>query len=150
MAVNVNNLEAISLVPGQRIVVDGNKAFPAGPVIIETLSDVDGDLIVDFAEEFIGTEQYRWYRLYKSGWVEQGGRFMGGSFTDPAWFTVKLPITMRDTGYCVFKTPRTDSSRTATIADMAVSNIKVDSIDIYCPSEDVSWSVYGQSAMIGE
>ena len=150
MAININNFEPVSLMPGQRIIVDGDKAFPAGPVIIETLSDIDGDLIVDFSEEFIGSEQYRWYRLYKSGWVEQGGRFRGGSQDNPAWFTVELPVTMSDSDYYVFKTPRTSYGRAATMADLAVDNLIVNSIDIYCPCDDVSWSVYGQSAVKGE
>lgn len=35
---------------------------------------------------------YTWYRKYKSGWVEQGGRHMGT-------FTVILMVPMRDTTY---------------------------------------------------
>ena len=36
-----------------------------------------------------------WYRLYKSGWVEQGGRLT----TNTSSQTVTLPITMADTNY---------------------------------------------------
>ena len=42
-----------------------------------------------------------WYRLYKSGWVEQGGRQTG---TTTGSVTVTLPITMKDTNYCVLVT----------------------------------------------
>jgi hypothetical protein len=34
---------------------------------------------------------YEWYRLYKSGWVEQGGRNAGG--------TITLPVPMKDSNY---------------------------------------------------
>jgi len=40
---------------------------------------------------------YTWYRKYKSGWVEQGGVYTGGS----EYTTVTLPITMSDANYCI-------------------------------------------------
>lgn len=41
------------------------------------------------------TNNYTWYRKYKSGWVEQGGKINNNSSTT----TVNLPITMADTNY---------------------------------------------------
>ena len=37
---------------------------------------------------------YRWYRVYKSGWVEEGGPVSGGASA-----TVTLPIAMKDSNY---------------------------------------------------
>jgi len=39
---------------------------------------------------------YTWYRKYKSGWVEQGGRT---SASNSGTKTVSLPVTMSDTNY---------------------------------------------------
>lgn len=39
---------------------------------------------------------YTWYRLYKSGWVEQGGNVNGGTSQTP-----NFPIEMADTHYAV-------------------------------------------------
>lgn len=155
MAVNENNLNKIDPVPGQRVLINGDKAFPCGPVIVENFSDIAGDLVVDFNDEYIGDDengctQYRWYRLYKSGWVEQGGRYYGGSADNPGWALIQLPITMADTSFCVFKTVRTKSRRSATLEDVAVGISSVNAIRIYCPSDDVSWCVYGRSAAAGE
>ena len=40
-----------------------------------------------------------WYRLYKSGWVEQGGRATANGSEQTVG--VVLPVTMRDTNYYV-------------------------------------------------
>lgn len=37
---------------------------------------------------------YTWYRLYKSGWVEQGGRFASSN-------SITYPKTMQDIYYCL-------------------------------------------------
>ena len=39
---------------------------------------------------------YTWYRKYKSGWVEQGGVYVGNSASFP---TITLPVAMADTHY---------------------------------------------------
>ena len=41
---------------------------------------------------------YTWYRLYKSGWVEQGGIV---NYTTDSLYTVQLPKEMSDANYCV-------------------------------------------------
>jgi hypothetical protein len=43
------------------------------------------------------SNNYTWYRLYKSGWVEQGGWFVGTASATAKVIT--LPITMSDTNY---------------------------------------------------
>lgn len=44
---------------------------------------------------------YTWYRKYKSGWVEQGGRIKGGFAQSIGWNTktVSLPVPMNDNSY---------------------------------------------------
>jgi len=50
---------------------------------------------------------YTWYRLYKSGWVEQGGR---KSATTNAWTTVYLPIAMENKYYQIIMQPNCPST----------------------------------------
>ncbi len=44
------------------------------------------------------SNNYTWYRKYKSGWIEQGGQISGSSsVTKP----VTLPVNMANANYCV-------------------------------------------------
>lgn len=55
------------------------------------------DYVVDFQAP-TSANNYTWYRKYKSGWVEQGGKVStpnGGSAT------VNLPVTMSDANYTI-------------------------------------------------
>ena len=77
----------------------------------EVLSDVAGlklatDGMIDYvveSQEPTSGNGYTWYRLYKSGWVEQGGILQEDSI--PAGSnseqTLTLPIEMADTNYTV-------------------------------------------------
>lgn len=47
-----------------------------------------------------------WYRIYKSGWVEQGGvADYGSSVVDVTRLQVTLPITMKSTDYFATEMP---------------------------------------------
>ena len=59
-----------------------------------------GDL--DFVVEFQAPDPsngYKWYRLYKSGWIEQGGTASGVTGGNKTYVT--LPKQMADTNYFV-------------------------------------------------
>ena len=45
------------------------------------------------------SNNYTWYRKYKSGWVEQGGKYDNGSLSDDFTVTITLPVTMKDSSY---------------------------------------------------
>ncbi|MBO7643232.1 MAG: hypothetical protein J6S74_03840 [Alphaproteobacteria bacterium] len=47
---------------------------------------------------------YTWYRKYKSGWVEQGGRHIPATSSDIDHATnqITLPVEMADTNYAIF------------------------------------------------
>ena len=72
----------------------------------EVLSDVAGlkqatDGMIDYvveSQEPTEANGYSWYRLYKSGWVEQGGYVLIDNNADVA---VTLPVPMTDTSYSV-------------------------------------------------
>jgi hypothetical protein len=53
------------------------------------------DTIID-RQEPTSENNYTWYRLYKSGWVEQGGYFTD---TSAGLSTVNFPIKMKDINY---------------------------------------------------
>lgn len=68
------------------------------------LSDVSAlkyDYVVDFQAP-TATNNYTWYRKYKSGWVEQGGTFVA-TFNNSrtTYATITMPIAMQDTNYSV-------------------------------------------------
>lgn len=77
----------------------------------EVLSDVAGlkqttDGMIDYVVESQDPTEangYTWYRLYKSGWVEQGGILQEHSIQagDAGDQTLTLPIEMADTNYTV-------------------------------------------------
>lgn len=51
------------------------------------------DFVID-SQEPTAENNYTWYRLYKSGWVEQGGEYQGSVL-----MTITLPIQMKNDKY---------------------------------------------------
>ena len=70
--------------------IDTSLAFP-----IEFAPDDEPDVVVK-TQLPTAANNYTWYRLYKSGWVEQGGR--GGALENGAKI-ITLPIAMADTNF---------------------------------------------------
>lgn len=70
--------------------IDTSLAFP-----IEFAPDDEPDIVVK-TQLPTAENNYTWYRLYKSGWVEQGGR--GGALENGAKI-ITLPIAMADTNF---------------------------------------------------
>ena len=70
--------------------IDTSLAFP-----IEFAPDDEPDVVVK-TQLPTAENNYTWYRLYKSGWVEQGGR--GGALDNSAKI-ITLPIAMADTNF---------------------------------------------------
>lgn len=56
------------------------------------------DAVIDYQEPTAGNG-YTWYRKYKSGWVEQGGK--GQVTTNGTGNTFSLPVAMVDTNYTI-------------------------------------------------
>lgn len=54
------------------------------------------DVVIAYQEP-TSANNYTWYRLYKSGWVEQGGQFTNSARLT----TINLPKTMSDANYYV-------------------------------------------------
>lgn len=62
---------------------------------------------------------YTWYRKYKSGWVEQGGRYPNRQN-----ISTTMPVEMSDTNYSVVLTYETDSANSAQYASLSISTSK--------------------------
>ena len=67
------------------------------------------DYVVDFQAP-TASNNYTWYRKYKSGWVEQGGV----TATNTGGSSVTLPVTMADTNYSIMATILNVSSHQGT------------------------------------
>lgn len=79
---------------------------------VDTISGAD--TVIEYQ---IPTAQnnYTWYRLYKSGWVEQGGRAEFSATSPTVWY-VDLPVTMADDNYTVVGINNMTSSGTGSYA----------------------------------
>ena len=64
----------------------------AGGVVMARAMDLVGDWVVE-SQLPTAENNYTWYRKYKSGWVEMGGKSTAQ--------TVNLPIEMSDTNYTI-------------------------------------------------
>ena len=88
---------------------------------------------------------YTWYRLYKSGWVEQGGV---ASVTDYGG-SVTLPIEMSDTYYTAIaqanKNARQDGANANCFA-IPVSATQITVGSGYNSNQPTSWVVFGMAA----
>ena len=105
---------------------------------------------VDFIVETqlpTSSNNYTWYRLYKSGWVEQGGYKSGISGS----VTITLPVTMADTNYTLLKTINDDYAgnsnginwSSASAAKVSESQIK---LNYTGGGTKQSWEVKGMAA----
>lgn len=113
-------------------------------------SQSDVDFVIE-KQEPNSSNNYTWYRKYKSGWVEQGGRTTteyGSSGTTQA-----LPIEMSDTDYQIMVTqitPRRDGmSSTVIPGGYAYSTTAVFVAGRYVAASEtayLSWEVKGLSA----
>lgn len=77
-----------------------------------------GGLMIDAVVAFqapTAQNNYTWYRLYSSGWVEQGG-YVENTPGEPHTATITLPITMADTNYSIMRT----ANKGGTTTDPAV------------------------------
>ena len=124
-------------------------AIAASDTALETctqvLSDVAAlkyDYVVDFQAP-TAQNDYTWYRKYKSGWVEQGGR-IGLNTT-----SVVLPVEMSDADYQCIVTFRNMSGNTNTLKFENAATLTQASTDFTVLAAQTSyrnWYVMGMAA----
>lgn len=91
---------------------------------------------------------YKWYRKYKSGWVEQGGFATAGQYNNGT--VINLPVTMANTNYTVLVAPK---SNTHWSDDAMYNRNGTSQIIIYAgynggsgQNGEVCWEVKGMAA----
>lgn len=81
------------------------------------------DFVVDWQDP-TSTNGYTWYRKYKNGWVEQGGRVPLASGDGTTYIaTVVMPIAMADTTYSITTTAMAVSSAMLTNSTNATRRV---------------------------
>ena len=89
---------------------------------------------------------YTWYRLYKSGWVEQGGFVSSASGT----VTVNFLKEMSDNNYTALKTLYTTSTNSGVLYNqLAFFSRTTTSMQTSTAGTGFSWEVKGMSAQGG-
>ena len=68
------------------------------PFTIHNYEEVGGDYVVSHGCSSDGSV---WYRVYKSGWIEQGGSF-GSAYSAYTTRTFQFPVSFRTTNYSAF------------------------------------------------
>lgn len=84
------------------------------------------DYVIDYQAP-TAENNYTWYRLYRSGWVEQGVIKVGFA---TSVYTFNFPITMADTMYEVMTTVRDSLNTTAMSAKY--NNETTTSVEVRC------------------
>lgn len=108
---------------------------------IESTLPENADYVIE-RQEPTAENGYTWYRLYKSGWVEQGGR--------NTTYSVSFPIEMADTNYLPLATPAIDSNISSPrifINNLATTGMYINYYSY--PSVNGYWQVSGMSAQGG-
>jgi len=88
---------------------DGNNNITTGEIleVLNTKVDLDlsnvdntsgADVVIEFQTP-TAENGYTWYRKYKSGWVEQGGFYDRGSYSQSWNTTINLPVKMANAYY---------------------------------------------------
>jgi hypothetical protein len=97
------------------------------------------DFVVDSWDDGAGN----WYRKYRSGWIEQGGKL--GQPSSNGWSTVTFLIEMQNTHYFPLKMYTSNSSAGTTERALGVCNLTKTSMDIYLisTSPKTFWQVNG-------
>ena len=103
-------------------------------VDLPTNDSQDGiDFVVDWQNP-TADNGYKWYRKYKSGWVEQGGTVARGTTA-----TVTLPITFNNAVYDVHMTCYNNVGRYAYLTAITASSFNFNTADDSTDNNDGSW-----------
>ena len=84
---------------------------------------------------------YTWYRKYKSGWVEQGGRVQSTS-TDYQEQTITFPVEMADIGYMVTITPESSYGNTMDAKGFCFFSPTTTSMKVAPQKNTITWGNY--------
>lgn len=137
----------------------GNNGITTGEITETLTKKVDNDLsnldstvfpkgidyVVDWQMPTAGNN-YTWYRKYKSGWIEQGGKVAKAT---AATVTINLIVEMSDNQWC-FSTSAANSKTDSTVnfAQFSAWNRTTTSFSTRCSDvSDKDWQVSGMAAV---
>lgn len=86
------------------------------PMVNTTQIPQDASDFVIASQDPTAENNYSWYRLYKSGWVEQGGKYSTPNQV------IALPITMQNAEYQIMLSYQTTSTNGAQYAGLSYKN----------------------------
>ena len=93
--------------------------------VLADVAELKYDYVVDFQAP-TSSNNYTWYRKYKSGWVEQGGITTSGTVVQ----SVALPVTMADTNYTIsLVTTSNNSSGFNNVSIVGYENVSTTGFD---------------------
>ena len=103
------------------------------------------DIVIEYQEP-TAENDYTWYRLYASGWVEQGGICKWDSGTSG---TIALPIKMNDTNYTAIAGNGNNAANN--VFTISRPEVTINTIKWYKSATDMDgyWIVLGKADMTG-
>lgn len=111
------------------------------------VSQSDMDYVIE--SKFPTSSDPTWYRVYKSGWCEQGGLYDNGSNGQISDVQITLLKEMSNTKYNIQITSLVDGSSANFKTSHGVRNIKKDSFNTGTYNDNarwISWEVKGMGA----
>lgn len=118
---------------------------------VDTISGAD--TVIEYQIPTV-ENNYTWYRLYKSGWVEQGGIYNNGSVSRDLTATIDLRITMANDNYTAIITSArntgnpTSRSGYSTIYTKSTTQLGIGYYGVGTSDtmQYISWEVKGMAA----
>lgn len=109
-----------------------------------------GHEVIEFQAPTAGNN-YKWYRKYADGWVEQGGRISNVAHNSHGLYT--LPVTMADTNYVanawctqIDSSATFGSSSTISSAPGSTTQVRIGQANASSVTMDIVWEVKGMYA----
>lgn len=98
------------------------------------------DAVIEYQEP-TSENSYTWYRKYKSGWIEQGGKL------NPSITSVSLPVKMSDSNYnCFITYTQTTSSDAARLNKFTTATQSTTNFTVTSSTLNRIWQVSGKAA----
>ena len=107
----------------------------AGGTILAKQSEIPDIGTADYVTEWqnpTADNNYTWYRKYKSGWIEIGGKISGSQ-------NVQLPVQMQNTNYYVYAT----CFNTSTTVGIGINISDERNFYVNCGGYTTNWLVLG-------
>ena len=134
--------DSLCFVGKVQCVYGGNISFFTSNTTFRAVDYNEADFVIKYQKP-TPTNNYTWFRKYKSGWVEQGG--IGGNGSTTTSVNVDLPVPMMDENYSVMVCFNGSTSREQAISAYRTSATRI-SLYHNANSNYMFWRVEGFAA----